>query len=391
MTTHVEYWGVGAAASASVPLAHGTISAHLLAAWVPSLAPAVATSFLGWPQYLTEAATIGGVDYLALTAAAGQSERQWKAILSWMMGVAGARQFLAMEGYPWIAPLSAFYPNLVQPVGTSWHPSFPRTALSAVAAPGNPSRLRPDYVALRPSTSGAGFDWAIVEAKGTSDSLTNRTSCPTSWRDQVRNVALSLSGSPLPVSRHVVAATRSNPNARTSKARRLQIRAWNSSQEAVPPDPEAAVDVVYASLFSLCSNLGLRSNAAALMRAISARVATSQLSFVDYPQPREPEDADAELGDIGSHPEDYGERWSSASWMLRIPGFTAKVEISAEIVSLLRRLSRTTKATEALDAILATQRDLSDWEFSSERSGTSRTTVRFPQGLIVTTTEDADG
>src|SRR5215203_673396 len=108
MTTHVEYWSVGAAASTDSPLAHGTISAHLLQDWAPFLPPVVATSFLGWPQYLTEVVTLGSVAYLALTKGAGHCERQWKAVLSWMLGVAGARQFLALEGYGWSAPLSAF-------------------------------------------------------------------------------------------------------------------------------------------------------------------------------------------------------------------------------------------------------------------------------------------
>jgi hypothetical protein len=39
--------------------------------------------------------------------------------LSWMLGVAGARHILASEGYRWIAPLSAFYPDAVQAVDLS--------------------------------------------------------------------------------------------------------------------------------------------------------------------------------------------------------------------------------------------------------------------------------
>lgn len=389
MTTHVEYWGVGAATSANLPFAHGTISVHLLADWAPSLPPAVATSFLGWPQHLTEVATLGSVAYLALTEGAGHSERQWKAVLSWMLGVAGARQFLALEGYEWIAPLSAFYPDLVQPVNTLWHPSFPRTTLSAVRAVGNTSRLRPDYVALRPSMSGSGFDWTIIEAKGTSECLTNRALCYPSWRNQVRNVTLSLDGVPLNVSRHVVVATRSNPNARTSKTRRLQIRAWNSDEDLMPPPPEAAVDVVYASLFSLCSNLNLRSNARALAYAITARVTPSQSIRVDQLQQLE-QDADAELERLGSQPLDRSYRWSSAYWSLRIPDLATKVEISGPIVSLLRRLGRIIKTDEALAAIHETERELHSWEFSSEDDGVGGVIVRLPQGLVITAQPSRD-
>jgi hypothetical protein len=87
------------------------ISSHLLADWVPSLPAAVASSFIGWPPFLVEPILFNGHNVLSLRSEAGRSERQWKSVLSWMLGVAGARHVLATEGYRWIAPLSAFYPN----------------------------------------------------------------------------------------------------------------------------------------------------------------------------------------------------------------------------------------------------------------------------------------
>jgi hypothetical protein len=61
---------------------------------------AVSSSFIGWPHYLLERANLKGKEVLALRAEAGRSERQWKSVLSWMLGVACARHVLELEGYP---------------------------------------------------------------------------------------------------------------------------------------------------------------------------------------------------------------------------------------------------------------------------------------------------
>lgn len=130
------------------------ISSHLLADGVPSLPATVGSSFIGWPPFLVEVAKFNGNDFLALREEAGRTERHWKSVLSWMLGVAGTRHVLVSEGYRWIAPLSAFYPGTVQPVDLSaWHPSFPPTAVTAERRPGSRCRLRPDYLAYaRPRT-----------------------------------------------------------------------------------------------------------------------------------------------------------------------------------------------------------------------------------------------
>src|ERR1039458_9777896 len=166
-STRVEYWCVGGTTVQYLPMTLGDVSVHLAADWVPSLPAVVGTSFVGWPPFLLESNFSGAHELLGLRAIARRSDRQWKSVLSWMLGVAGARHVLDSEGYRWIAPLSAFYPDAVQPVDLSnWHPIFPPSRVTATAAPGNPSRLRPDYIALRPtSSSSVALGWALVEAK----------------------------------------------------------------------------------------------------------------------------------------------------------------------------------------------------------------------------------
>jgi hypothetical protein len=188
--------------------------------WVPSLPVSVGPSFIGWPPYLLEAATIGGTNLLLARSRAATTERQWKGFLSWMLGVVGTRHVLNLEGYRWIAPVSAFYGNAVQTVDLSaWNPSFPRSVLRADRPRGSRIRLYPDYLALRRRKGR--FQWAVAEAKGTTSCLTERRVCPTSWSRQARNVQLAAFGAPITVHRHLVVATRVNPNGINPPTRRL--------------------------------------------------------------------------------------------------------------------------------------------------------------------------
>jgi hypothetical protein len=59
---------------------------------------------LGWPQYLLEEKEIYYErKALILSHSASGTERQWKGMLSWMLGVSGARHYLQRDGYRWIA------------------------------------------------------------------------------------------------------------------------------------------------------------------------------------------------------------------------------------------------------------------------------------------------
>jgi hypothetical protein len=213
-------------------------------------------------------------EHLSVRERAGRSERQWKGVLSWMLGVAGTRHVLAREGYRWIAPLSAFYPELVTPVDlTAWHTDFGPGRLVARRPRASRSRLRPDYLAVRESGTPKCLEWAIVESKGTSASLTGKVTCPRNWSTQVRNIEILIDGHVQKIARHIVIATRVNPNAKWPRTRRLQIRAWNS--QALEPynssSEDAAAEIAAAHLFGLFRNLGLVANARALAASVQAR------------------------------------------------------------------------------------------------------------------------
>jgi hypothetical protein len=191
----VEFWDVGSAASEPLGMTVGEISGYLATDWVPSLPPADGTAFMGWPPFLIEnLPSYSNITFLALRDRAARSERQWKSVLSWMLGVAGARHFLRREGYTWVAPLSAFYPTEFLTVDVqAWPPQFPQTKLVIDRNPASRSRLRPDYIALRPipgAQSAGEYEWAVAEAKGVADQLSGKTACPADWYNQARNVAL---------------------------------------------------------------------------------------------------------------------------------------------------------------------------------------------------------
>ena len=219
---------------------------------------------------------MSGRDFLTLRPEAGRSEHQWKGVLSWMLGVAGARHVLAYEGYRWVAPLSAFYPNAKHEVDLSaWNSTFPRSSISAWRVPGSRTRLLPDYLALRSTSSATSnhYEWAVAEAKGTRACLTSASTCPGSWSRQVRNAVIAVNGTRLRVPRHLVIATRVNPNATSARARRIQVRAWNNAESPNEPllGADGAIEIVAANLFGLFKGLGLRQNALAIALSVQRR------------------------------------------------------------------------------------------------------------------------
>ena len=114
----------------------------------------------------------------------------------------------------------------------------------------------------------------VAEAKGVVDQLSGKTACPADWYNQARNVTVTVNGAEITVPRHLVVATRVNPNAANASTRRLQIRAWNRKEELsiehrLPP--EAAVDIASAHLFGMFRALRLRENALALALSVQLR------------------------------------------------------------------------------------------------------------------------
>jgi len=88
---YVQYWAIGNHNEASLSWTQAEISSALVADWLPALPFSASRSVLGWPHHLIRVQ--GGLvhPYLALESFAGYCERQWKGVLSWMLGIAGTR------------------------------------------------------------------------------------------------------------------------------------------------------------------------------------------------------------------------------------------------------------------------------------------------------------
>jgi len=280
-----EYWAVAATSPIHVPLTPADISKHLLQDWMPSLPASVGESFIGWPPHLLTAEQYKGMDVLCLRDRAGATERQWKGFLSWMLGIAGTRHVLRREGYRWIAPVSAFLESAIKSVALGkWPTSMGPGALVVRKNPLGKSKLMPDYLALR-STAGGAWDWAVVESKGTRDSVAGQTECPVRWYNQARNAIVYMEGRRVRIYRHIVVATRVNPNASTAFGRRLQLRAWNSDEgsDQVEFAPPAVTDIVSAHMFGVMRAARMIDAATALAhgaewRASSARRRSSEVA-----------------------------------------------------------------------------------------------------------------
>jgi hypothetical protein len=357
---HVQYWPVGASSPDDLPLSLNELARHLIADWVPSLPVTLGPFFFGWPAHLIESIALNGTDHWSLHKRVRGTERQWKGVLSWMLGVVGTRHVLAREGYSYIAPLSAFYSGREEVDLSDWHPGYPPSLLHADRDPKSGARLRPDYLALRLQPGTVAVEWASVEAKGTANAIANLPTCPASWSKQARNVVVEFDGKPLQLDRNLVVATRSNPNAVRPPTRCIQVRAWNRAERAaVRPPLEAAAEVAAAQLFGLCRNVGLRGCAQSI--ALAARLRSMDLGRSVPAHTRgdlrelAPRAAD-ELRKLTGVEGPLKEELPRGRMVVSTDLGDVDVEIESETVSLIRALGSAETGKAAAEVFVATEK-----------------------------------
>jgi hypothetical protein len=341
----------------------------LAADWLPSLPPAVAPSLIGWPSFLLESVQIEGDNVLALRDQAGHCERQWKSVVSWMLGVAGTRHFLKNEGFRWVAPVSAFLESAVQQVDLKgWAPAFPKTSVVIKPNPDANTRLMPDYVALRPIYSKGevtSHEWAVAEAKGCGSSLASVHTCPLVWYQQALNANVEVSGALTRLARRMVVATRVNPNAKRAWARRLQIRAWNRRDDPTPEIPltYGAVDIVAAHLFGLFKGLRLTMNARAIALAAESRALHGNPLWPGrkLKLQQASEDAAREL-DERSFVSKLGDSAPDRMFALDSEAGSLLVGLAPPILKLAGSLEDAIDPDAAVEALVEAERSLGTWE-----------------------------
>ena len=358
MLTHIEYWPVGSTASSYIPASVDEISAHLMDDWAPSLPIATGATFMGWPSFLLSPLTFNNLECLRLHDRTATTERQWKGVMSWMLGVAVARHILKIEKYRWIAPVSAFFGNNRQQVFLGQWPTALSPGVVETSRPvGTKTRLTPDYLVLR-STANGQYDWGVVEAKGNARSLKPHAVCPPDWSKQVRNVVVAVNGTPIQIPRYVVIATRVNPNAIRASTRRVQVRAWNSAERLETLAPAGATEIVVAHLFGLFRALRMPANAQALAMSLQARGGRVEQAglFDDLRRQGEVAAAELERQSVVLDSRDV-----ERQVRLDVDSADAEVGLSSVVIRLTRRLQMTISQEEAAAAVTEADAELDEW------------------------------
>jgi hypothetical protein len=390
MVSSLEFWPVGAGSSSYLRFERADISAHLVADWIPSMPATSASAFMGWPDFLIHTVPSNKRLLLALNVRAGRSERQWKGVLSWMLGVAGARHYLLRhERYRWIAPVSAFYRRNTQTVDLGkWPNRIPPSTVKTARRKGSQSNLTPDYLVLRStvSTRQTGrYEWGVAEAKGTAKSLDALSVCPARWAAQARNIRLTVGGVQQTIQRHIVTATR--VSASRPKDRFLQLRAWNSEEKQAGPDlsPILAVEVAAGHLFGLFRGLGLPQNANAIALGISARGRRRRDAGLGDQQHRQAERAATERRSAGRTTELENVR---LGWRGRMQTEAGDVDVglAEPVVRLAQQLSVSGDADEAVEFLRKADADIDEWWAALEdrpQQETRDDTSLLPYGLAM--------
>lgn len=148
---HVRYQRIDPPDQEWVPLTRSQMSNYLVEDWLPGGHPVAHTDLFGWLTGVIEERTTPEGTYWTVARRLHSTERQWKGVVSWMLGIIGARFLMADEGYRWIAPVSAFYGGAAaEPVTIGdWPTDLPPSSLVADGNPSVDAELRPDYLAIR--------------------------------------------------------------------------------------------------------------------------------------------------------------------------------------------------------------------------------------------------
>jgi hypothetical protein len=229
------------------------------------------------------------------------------------------------------------------------------------------------------------YQWAVAEAKGTQKSLTSAKACPIAWTNQSRNVVLSINGSRITIPRHLVIATRVNPNAASPFARRIQVRAWNRSNPPEQPllSHDAAIEIVSAHLFGLFRGMGLLENALAIALSVQARSKTWNQGLFGTP-----EDIIAGVSDRAetelfrrtrgsdAQTKDAGVRALSLETQLG----PVEIDIAEPVLKLARHL-RGVETADAATVLQEVDAQLDAWEKSRREAKSDEGTVVMPFGV----------
>ena len=260
-----EYQSVGSTAAVIRRVSLLRLATNVVTDWMPGVPNSLAHGFVDWLGNVVKAEsvlTVGKNGWVVQETVAG-FEKQWKQMTSWMLGVAFCRFVAEIEGYPWWAPVSAFTAaKRKTKVSTDYWIRYLRVARCRIQTPTPAlSRLYPDYVLARKRKSSPLSEISFVESKGDKRPLKNLTVPPGDWRSQSKNAEFVYNNVPMTAARHLLVATRVNPNAKDPKTRKIQVRAWNSRDPDSRSTESAFRAILAAHYIGVCERLDLTGNA----------------------------------------------------------------------------------------------------------------------------------
>ena len=231
MNVCCEYYDVGCSKPVVRPIILLDLAKHVATEWMPGVPNPVIDGLAGVLYGVLEPCQIGyRNNYWCVNPNLARTDRQWRGATSWILGVAFARFAMECEGYRWWAPLSAFGgPKSTGKTDTGcW--VGPKVEYSIRKKSSSSARYLPDYVVCRANGPQPGVEYAFVESKGTDYSIATWRVPRIEWSDQVRNAELLFQQRVVPVGRHLVVATRVNPEALQPSTRKVVVRLWNTDE-----------------------------------------------------------------------------------------------------------------------------------------------------------------
>ena len=209
-----DYCSIGSRSSSATPATLQELATNIATDWMPGTPNSISRGLVDILDNVIESRTIGPRNLWTLKSEAGNFEKQWKQMTSWILGVAFCRKIVELEGYTWWAPVSAFTsrnPRWI-PSATNWYPSLPLNNCRIVKPNPRFSNLMPDYVLARIHPIG-GFEISFAESKGTRICLENMRRPQQAWVNQAKNAKFYYKGHFISPLQQMVVATRVNPNA----------------------------------------------------------------------------------------------------------------------------------------------------------------------------------
>jgi hypothetical protein len=262
-----DYWDIGGIDPAARKVSLGRLATHIATDWVPSSPTSVATGLTALLDEVLESQPLTGTDCWLTRKSVVAFERQWRSVTSYMMGLAFCVETFLKMGYTWWAPVSFWKHNQAGDMPFLWwSPLFDALHCNIRQDTNNPSRLMPDFVLAR-RRRGGDFEIAFAEAKGCKQALQHWSDCPQKWRDQSHNAVFELQGVSVVPAQNIVVATRIQPNGIRLTTRKVQVRAWNNSDQATTIPTSAARELMLLHYAGVCMKLGMRNTAILLAHA----------------------------------------------------------------------------------------------------------------------------